>query len=485
MKVFLKIVIVCFSVYFFLWFLLYKTGINTLPIQSEDTVPAIFTTVSIINDGTLYLDKYKDMLYAKYPNPDDKTYVKGLVPFYIKKITTNDGVHYVSAFPIITSIVSLPVFYIPLKLGLAITWGNMIILSHIASSLILALSVGFFYLLLRDKFKLSNKNIWLLVFIYAFGTINFALISQALWQYGTLQLFLILGLYFSYSPNLFLSGLFSGISFITRPTSLLPIIFNPLLGELKNIGELFTKKGFNKENIMYQIKRLLPFVLGFIVPILFFIWYNNVYYKDISNQGYAKQLFGSWLSHFPEVFLGIWMSPSKGILVYSPIFFFSLFGLYLSFKDIKQLFLLKKKFPSDLVIPSLQNILFGVIVMLHIFVMGFWKHWYGGYSFGYRMASDVIPYLVLMLIPFIQSKYFGTEIKYKKIRILFYVCIVVSVLVELHGMVFFDSIWHAVYDKGFRDTAWLWSLKDSEFMFNIRRILVKFGMLEKACPICL
>lgn len=475
MKVFSKIVLTCFSVYFFLWFLLYKTGINTLPIQSEDTVPAIFTTVSIVNDGTLYLDKYKDMLYTRYPNPDDKSYIKGLVPFYLRKIISESGIHYISAFPIMTSIVSIPVFYIPLKLGLAITWENMIILSHIASSLILALSVGFFYLLLRDRFNLSTKNMWLLVSIYAFGTINFALVSQALWQYGTLQLFLILGLYFSYSTNLFVSGLFSGFSFITRPTSLLPIMFNPIVGNLKSIGSLFTKKGFTKENVTYHLKRLVPFAIGFVIPLLFFIWYNNVYYKDISNQGYADQLFGGWLSHFPEGFLGIWLSPSKGILVYSPVLIFSLFGLYLSIKS-----LLNEKIINF----SMQNIIFGTIVFLHVFIMGFWKHWYGGYSFGYRMASDVIPYLVLMLIPFLQSKYFD-DIKYKRLRTIFFVLLIVSVLVQLHGMVFFDGIWHAAFDKGFRDTSWLWSITDSEFMFNIRRVLVKVGMLDKACSVCL
>jgi len=477
MKLFTKIVIGCFSIYFFLWFLLYKLNINNLPIQSEDTVSTIFTTVSIINDGTLYLDNYYKMLLDKYPNPDDKSYIKGLVPFYIKKISTDSGIHYLSAFPIMTSILALPVFYIPLKLGISVTWDNLIILSHLSSAIILSLSVGFFYLLLRDRFYLINRNIWILVSIYAFGTINFALVSQAMWQYGTLQLFLILGLYFSYSNNLFLSGLFSGFSFITRPTSLLPIIFNPIIGDIKNISIVFTKKGFTKINILSQIKRFAPFVLGFLIPLSFFVWYNNVYYKDISNQGYAAQLFAGWLSHFPEGFLGIWISPSKGILIYSPVFIFSLVGFYLSIKAM----LYGNYKEKDIVI---RDIIFGLIVLLHVFVMGFWKHWYGGYSYGYRMASDVIPFLVLLLIPFIQSKYFELP-KYIRIRNIFFILLGISVLIELHGMVFYDGIWHAAYDLGFKNTSWLWSLKDSEFMFNIRRVLVKLNFLDKACPKCL
>lgn len=497
MKVFLKIVFGCFSIYFFLWYLLYKTNINGLPIQSEDTVATIFTSVSIIRDGTLYLDNYYQMLIQRYPNPDDKSYEKGLIPFYLRKIVGTDGTHYISAFPIMTSIISLPVFYIPLSLfSMQVTWENLIILSHIASSLIMSFSVYFFYLLLKNRFLLSKKNTNLLTLIFAFGTINFALVSQAMWQYGTLQLFLILGLYFSYSKNLFLSGLFSGFSFITRPTSLLPILFNPFVGDIKNLNIYYT---FNKKNIIYIFRRFSSFILGFLIPLVFFIWYNNAYYKDISNQGYADQLFEGWLSKFPEGFLGIWLSPSKGILVYSPIFVFSLMGLYISLKQLLSAYKGSVKVHVKDYIKNvglnIQTVIFGIIVFGHIFVMGFWKHWYGGYSYGYRMASDIIPYLVLLLIPFVTSNYFNfdknssngnnSSNKYQRIHIVFYILLFISILIQLHGMVFFDGIWHAAYDLGFKDTSWLWSISDSEFMFNIRRILVKLDMLAKACPKCL
>jgi len=452
---FSKIVLGCFSIYFFSWFILYKVGINTLPIQSEDTVSTIFTTIAIIKDKTLYLDNYHQMLLVKYPHPDDKSYVKGLVPFYLKRVNN----HYLSAFPIITSILSIPVFFLPLYFNFPLSWESLAILSHFSAALIMSLSVWFFYLLLRDRFKLTGEKLNLLTVIYAFGTINFALFSQGLWQYGTLQLLLILGLYFSYSSNLFFSGFFSGFSFLTRPTSILPIMFYPFM-DVKKIG-------FNKEFFI----RCLSFVLGIILPMLFFFWYNKVFYTDLSNQGYVAQAFNSWLSHFPEGFLGIWLSPSKGILVYSPVIIFSLVGLYLSIKDI----LFSKKVLS----PNLTYLFFGLIVLGHTFIMGFWKHWYGGYGFGYRMAGDVIPFLILLLIPFLVSKYFTM---YRKI---FYALVVFSILVQVYGLIFFDGIWHAAYDLGYSNTSWLWSLKDSEFMFNLRRVLVKIGLLSQACPKCL
>lgn len=507
MKTFFKITLTSFLIYFLSWFALYKTQINTLPIQSEDTVSTIFTTIALIKDQTLYLDNYYQMMVQRYPHPDDKDYAKQLTPFYLTKVQNN----YLSAFPIITSIISIPVFFIPLLLNMPITWENIIFLTHISSSIITALSVYAFYKLLKHKFLLDFKNIVILTIIFGFATINFAMFSMGLWQYSTLQLFLILGLYFSYSKNLFLSGLFSGIAFLTRPTAILPILFNLFLNS-KNFSNAKSLKG-----CFYYI---FTFILGLLPSFMFFGWYNNAFYKDISNQGYASQAFNSWLSSFPEGFLGIWISPSKGILVFSPVFIFIFVSIYLVFKNLylslksinvknivnnksNNLVYESKNTNSQklnnsneqtannlliklnlLIIKILQNqnskyLFFTIIVFTHTFVMGFWKHWYGGYSFGYRMAGDVIPYLTLLLIPFLTSSYF------KKYYKLFFVLLIFSVFVQVYGLIFFDSIWHLAYDKGFTDTSWLWSIIDSEWAFNFRRVLVKLGLLYQACPKCL
>jgi len=222
--------------------------------------------------------------------------------------------------------------------------------------------------------------------------------------------------------------------------------------------------------IFIIIKTYSAYILGLGLNLAFFLWYNATFYWSIENQGYSNQLLDSWLGNFPESFFGVWLSPSKGILVYSPVLIFSLVGLWLVIKKSRSM----KKDPQDL-----KYLIFGLTVLLHTLVISFWKHWYGGWSFGYRMSSDVLPFLILMLIPFIQS---GLYKKYFKV---FVVTIIFSVFVQLFGMVFFDGIWHAAYDRGFTNTSWLWSIKDSEFIFNIRRVLVKLGLLAKACPNCL
>lgn len=457
MDKFFKIVAGSFFIFFLSWLFVFKIGVNSLAIQSEDTLPAMFLPVTIINDGTLYLDKYYKMMLEKYPNPDDKSFEKGMLPFYVRKA----GDHYVSAFPIITALLALPVYFFPLKMGMPVTWENLIFLSKVTSCLIVAFSGGFFYLLIKDKFHLDDKKSLLLTAIYLFGTINFALISQSLWQHGTTQLFIILGLYFlfdvinkdNFGLSAFLAGLFMGLSVLSRPTALLPLLMLLLLVFIKVKG------------LKVYLKFNSYLILGVLLNFLFFYWYNKVFYLNIGNQGYSSQIFKNWLSPFPEGFLGVWVSPSKGILIYSPVLFFSIVGFFIS---------LKKG-----IVKNFEYIVFGLIVLFHTLVISLWKHWFGGYSYGYRMTSDVIPFLVLLLIPFIESVF------YKKYKNLFFVFLVWSVFMQFFGIVFFDGIWHSAYDLGYKNTSWLWSVKDSEFVFNVRRILVKLKLLDKACPQCL
>ncbi len=455
MKRFWQIIIISTVLFFVPWLILFKLGINSLPIQSQDTVPALFTPISILEHGNLYLDEYYNMMIKEYPNTADMDQSLGLTPYYLRKVDT----HYVSAFPLIISLLALPVYILPVLLHVSFTWNTLAILGHLSGSLILAFAGGFFYLLLKDIFKLDSKKSLMLTGIYLFGTVNFAMISQALWQHGALQLFSILGLYFllfytqqSFSyKHLFLSGLFFGLAALSRPTAALTIILVGLY-----IGMLEFKQP------QKLLKSYSAFSIGVLLNVLFFVIYNGIFYKSVENQGYANQLFKNWVDTFPVSFFGVWISPSKGILVYSPVFVFSLVGAWRALKS-----------------KSLLNILFTIIIVLHTLVISFWKYWFGGWSYGYRLSSDVIPYLVLLLIPYINSPLYEIT---KKI---FFTCIVTSVLIELTGLVYFDGIWHAAYDRGYTNIGWLWSIKDSEFVFYARRILVKLHLLRKACPTCL
>ena len=427
-----------FFLFFFLsWLVLYKLNVNSLHLQSEDALPSIFTGIVIVKEGTINLDSYYQMMVSKYPQPDDSN----LTPFYLRKVNN----HYLSAFPIMNTILSLPVFLLYVPFITTISWDDVYLLSHLSGSFILSIScVALFYLFNR-VLKSSTRNSYLLTAIYALATINLPLISQALWQHGAVQFFSIAALIFFLRERYFFTFMFLGFGMLSRPTAgiVLAALFLFLLLSRK-----------------LNIKVVISSAIGILIPVLFFFSYNYVYYTDLSNQGYASQLGNSWLGNFPESFVGIWVSPSKGLLIYSPIFIITLIGIW-------------KGYRKD----SLVSISFWII-LIHTLVLSKWKHWYGGYGYGYRMISDVIPFFIIPI-------WYLLENYYEKVKKGVFLTFSVSFIIQISGLVFFDSIWHNAYDTGFKKTSWLWSIKDSEAAFNARRVMVKLNLLDRACEKCL
>ena len=86
-----QILLISTAIYFISWAAVYLTGVNGLPIQSEDTVPAMFIPVTIVKEKTIYADTYYEMIRNRYPHPDDKDYKKDLTPFYFRKASCSSG----------------------------------------------------------------------------------------------------------------------------------------------------------------------------------------------------------------------------------------------------------------------------------------------------------------------------------------------------------------------------------------------------------
>lgn len=432
-----------FFIYFFSWLFFYKTGINSLPMQSEDILPSVFTSISVVQNGTLYLNEYYEMMISKYPQPDDPS----LTPFYLRKV----GENYITAFPLMSSVVSLPITFLYLFFDKSISWESIYLISHMSGSFIVALSSTLVFYLFYNLLKSSLKKSLLLTFIFSFCTINLPLISQGLWQHGTVQLFLILSVIYYLKNNPFLLFLSLGLGVLSRPTSALALFVFGIFLTIHNKKRIYPQFDFK-----YWTKAFV----GILIPTLFFVFYNNIYYQSITNQGYSSQLENSWSGNFPESFIGMFLSPSKGVLIYSPILILSLVGFYYGYKK-----------------HELVRISFW-IVLIHCLVLSKWKHWYGGYGFGYRMVSDVIPFFIVPIWYLIESHY-------EKLKKILFLLMGISFLIQFSGLIFFDSIWHSAYDTGFKDTSWLWSIENSEALFNIRRVLVKLGFLNKACEVCL
>ncbi|MGH7846089.1 MAG: glycosyltransferase family 39 protein, partial [Candidatus Binatia bacterium] len=228
--------------------------------------------------------------------------------------------HLVSAYPPGPAIMALP-FYIPAFVsGVSAQSNLMIQVEKIAASVFVALSAALIYQCIASIE--GGKTALLFALIYAFGTSSLSISSQGLWQHGPSQLLLVASLYGLVRGRererwVGLAGLPLGGSVLCRPTDILVAV--PLA--------------------VYVLHRhrqqWIAFALGALPSVLFVAGYNLWYFGSVMRMGYDQGFFSGngWATPFAEGLPGILFSPSRGILIYSPVFIFALWGAYLAWRS--------------------------------------------------------------------------------------------------------------------------------------------------------
>ncbi len=424
-----------FVLYFSLFLLVYKTGLNKQTFQSEDFISTTTLPFSLIKQQDFDLNEYYETLVINYPHPDNFF----LTPYYLKQV----GSKFYSFFPTMTSILILPLYVLP---ALTSNYDQSIealgIMSRLGGAYLTALSVAVMWFVIKKGIK-DNKKAILLLIIYALGTNSLSTSAQGLWQHSSSQLLNASGLLMIVSNLFGPAGFLFGLATIARPTNLLSLVFF-------GFYIIFTTK---------SIKKTLIYAFAAAVPLIWEISLDTYLFGSIFNTGYGDH--NRWTANIVEGFLGIWFSPSKGILFTSPVLIFVFYTFYK----------VSKNFKTDKLLTTVS-----IIIILHTIILGKWYNWFGGYSWGTRMASDVLPYMVFALIPFVNSELFGK----KSIRYAFYIATGYSILYHLSGLVFFDGVWHTIYDG--KDRYWLWSIQNSELVFSAKRALFQLGLIENPVP---
>jgi hypothetical protein len=97
-----------------------------------------------------------------------------------------------------------------------------------------------------------------------------------------------------------------------------------------------------------------------------------------------------------EGLAGVLVSPSRGLLIYSPIFLFSFVGMMMVWMDSKSILL---KFLS-------------LTPFLFVLFVAKWATWWGGDSYGPRLLADITPLLCLYLSPPLERAAQKTFLRY-------------------------------------------------------------------------
>lgn len=294
-------------------------------------------------------------------------------------------------------------------------WSKLAIAKLTASLLIAACAVLIFVTALRYT---DRARAVLVALVYGLGSCAWAMSSQTIWQQTATQFFLVLGAAFLLGAIdkrvvAALSGLAFGAALSVRPTAAL-VLFSALV-----------------YLAMYRPGSLLPFVIGALPVPLATGAYNSHYLgsplvvaQGLVGHSVALEKTGSpelWQTPLWKGFLGLMISPSRGLLVFSPVFVLAFWGIVRIWKDAR--------------FRALRPLTIAGLVMMGIQCR--WFDWWGGWAYGYRPWLDVMPLLALFIVPVLETAT-ATQLR----RAVFGVAFAFSVFVQVLGAFSYDKTWN-------------------------------------------
>jgi hypothetical protein len=405
-----SLVVVVFS---FVFIFHLSSGVVT-PYDSKHTVP---TAWRILSEGKINLDKYKAFI-----NPTDHG-------------VENLNGHIYNFFPIGTPLLAIPFLLLYNDALVTTAYLNSSgEIERFIASFIVALSSIFIYLICLQLLK-NKKYALILVLIYAFCTSVWSTASRALWQHGPSLLMLTISLYLILSAK--------KKPFLIQYLSL-PLIFSYIIRPTNSISVFFLTLYVAFRYRAYLLRYLF---WGGILTIGFFSLNYSIYHSLLPPYFLPGRVAANPL--FAQALLGNLFSPARGLFIFSPILLFSLIGFWY-----------KARFHT---IEALDYFLV-TIVILHWITISSFTHWWGGWSFGPRFFTDMVPYFIYFMVPIVGGM---ADLKGKNrlvVAVIFFILLGFSFLVHYRGANSMATIeWNYIPDNVDLNPSRIWDWSDLQF----------------------
>lgn len=322
-----------------------------------DSIPTRRLPFSLLREGNLDLDEFTW-------ERDER----GALPYFVHY----HGGHIYSVTPVATALVVSPLYLLPAwwlaheRIGYDDVRARAleVVMERLAAAILTALSAA---VLLLALLRLTTWR-WALALtlLYGLGTSSWSISSQALWAHALAQLTLALLCLLLIAPApsrlaLVGAGAAAAVSVANRPQTAV----------LAGLVLLFLLAHQRWRALWYAA---LPALAGVALAI-----YNHAIFNTVLG-GYGS--LAPFSGALPEGVAGLLVSPNRGLLVFTPIMAFALWGAVRVWR---------------LAVPPWLRWL-SVALLLHVLVYARFREWWAGYTYGPRYFSDVLPALIIFLV---------------------------------------------------------------------------------------
>lgn len=379
--------------------------------DNHDTTPNAYTAVSLLVDGDLAFSPAEAPLMflwrikgAQSPEPvtvqsweqvaagSDRTYaayqqlglLENLGPRYFLLPTARQRVNgeplFASVFGPVAGLTALPAVAVAQMLGADVRRDPFAVFRAAKwTAALLAAGSAALVFLTAISFT-SRARAFVLAALYALGTCVWTVSSQALWQQTAALFFLSLGAFCVLrGDNAWIRGFAAGLAFSAaaacRPTAAIVAI---------------VAAGY----LAIAERRCLAAYVAAALPVACAIMAYNVYYFGAPLQ-FGQIASGAAIAHWKTGSTDLWqtpvwlgaggllLSPSRGLLAFSPFLAAAFAGAVLAWK-----------------IPAYARLRFLTVAVPLLWLPAFlWFDWWGGWTYGYRPIVDSVPLLAMLCIP--------------------------------------------------------------------------------------
>ncbi len=397
-------------------------------IAGQDVVSTSFLPLSLYQRGDFTLREFTEFFEANWRSP-----------YFVTELNGNA----VSRYPVAAAVLAMPIYGLPIGLGwianpppgwLFYPW-SAFFAAKFAAALMTALAVVMFFFCAREL--TDTRASLALAIAFGFGTSIWSTVSQGLWQHTPGVLLQVIALWF------LLRGRRRGAKAVA------PAAFFFSAATISRTYVAIAAALFTLYVLLVYRSALTRWVLWAIPPAILAFAYNAVYNGSPLVFGYQEGITQGMSLPRADALLGLLVSPSRGLLAYSPFLILAPIGLTVLRRESQRLFYF---FAA------------ATFVLCYLFLSLF-QGWEGGWGYGTRLLTDVLPYAVLLLVPALKGMS-GVS------RRAFAVMVGYAVLVQSFGLWDFGARWHWHW-PGWE--ANVWDVADSEPFFYFRQYTAMAG----------